>query len=229
LEGGRENIKLSTLSSPPNGLNSAPAPDLRSFVTITLAIWLALAFWLGARHTFIGRPGSPPILLLIAVVTPIVLFLLAFWIWRSFHNFVLVANLPLLVATQAWRFAGFGFLALNTLAWPAALGDMAIGLTAPWVALALSRRPHFAASKIFVAWNIFGIFDFAVLAIGAGAIAPLLFPSLRHMLTPQMATAAPMVRLPLVLIPTFAVPMFTIFHLVALFQARHFNSVEARK
>ncbi len=38
-------------------------------------------------------------------------------------------------------------------AWPAGLGDMAIGVTAPLVLSALLRRPGFAAGKSFVAWN----------------------------------------------------------------------------
>jgi hypothetical protein len=67
----------------------------------------------------------------------------------------MAVDLPLLTAVQAWRFAGFGFLALfvygvlpGIFAWPAGLGDMMIGLTAPWVALALARRPAFAASPL---------------------------------------------------------------------------------
>src|SRR5947208_7028053 len=130
-------------------------------------------------------------------------------------------------ARGPWRFAGVGFIALNLLgflpgyfAWPAGLGDMAIGVTAPWVALALTRSPRLSTSEPFVAWNIFGIFDFAVLAVGMGAIAPLIFPRLLQTVTPQMMTAAPMRHLPLSMVPSFLVPMFTIFHLIALFQTR---------
>jgi len=200
---------------------------LRSSVFILLALWFALSFTLGARGVFINRPGTPPLALLAGVVVPIAVFLVAYWTSRSFRNLVLAADVPLLTATQSWRFAGVGFIALNLLgflpgyfAWPAGLGDMAIGVTAPWVALALTRNPRFATSKPFVAWNIFGIFDFAVLAVGMGAIAPLIFPRLLQTVTPQMMTAAPMRHLPLSMVPSFLVPMFTIFHLIALFQTR---------
>ena len=166
---------------------------LRSSVFILLALWFALSFTLGARGVFINRPGTPPLALLAAVVVPIAVFLVAYWTSRSFRNLVLAADVPLLTATQSWRFAGVGFIALNLLgflpgyfAWSAGLGDMAIGVTAPWVALALTRNPRFATSKPFVAWNIFGIFDFAVLAVGMGAIAPLIFPRLLQTVTPQM-------------------------------------------
>ena len=76
--------------------------------------------------------------------------------WRPFRDFVLAADLRLMTGIQAGRFAGLGFLALyangvlpGSFALPAGLGDMAIGVTAPWVLLALIRRPGFAAGKTF--------------------------------------------------------------------------------
>ncbi len=205
----------------PDRLNSATTPDLRSFVPVLFAVWLALAFWLGALGFFATPQGAPPIPLLFAILIPVALFLSGFWTWPSFHHFVLEADLRLLTGIQAWRWAGFGFLGFYAagllpgyFAWPAALGDMTIGLTAPWIARALADRPGFAASRAFIAWNIFGILDFVV-AVGMGAV-PRLFPDLT-----QGVTTALMVHLPQVLIPTFAVPMFTTFHLIALFQARH--------
>jgi hypothetical protein len=76
---------------------------------------------------------------------------------RDFRDFILTFDLRLATGIQAWRFAGFAFLALyahhvlpGLFAWPAGLGDMAIGITAPWVILALIRRPGFAASRPFV-------------------------------------------------------------------------------
>jgi hypothetical protein len=223
----RTKIMLDAATTHPHRLNSATAPaHLRSFVAVLFAAWLGLAFWLGALGLFATPQGAPPIPLLLAVLIPVALFVSGFWTWPSFHHFVLEADLRLLTGIQAWRWAGFGFLGFYAagllpgyFAWPAALGDMAIGLTAPWIALALANRPGFATSRAFIAWNIFGILDFVV-AIGMGAVAPRLFPDLT-----QGVTTALMVHLPQVLIPTFAVPMFTTFHLIALFQARHGESV----
>ena len=218
-------MSYSAVSSPIAPSTSSTNRHGRWAVLGVLALWFTLSFTLGARGVFINRPGTPPLALLAAVVVPIGLFLVVYWTSRSFHQLVLSADVALLTATQSWRFAGVGFIALNLLgflpgyfAWPAGLGDMAIGVTAPWVAVALARNAHFAGSKTFVAWNIFGIFDFAVLAVGMGAIAPLIFPDLLHTITPQTVTAAPMRHLPLSLVPSFLVPMFTIFHLIALFQ-----------
>jgi hypothetical protein len=99
-------------------------------------------------------------------------------------------------------------------AWPAGLGDVAISIAAPLLVVALIRRPGFAASKTFVAWNVLGVLDLVV-AVGTGAFGSLLFGDVAG-----AVTTAPMARLPLVLIPAYFVPAFIILHLTALFQAR---------
>ena len=133
----------------------------------------------------------------------------------------MAADLPLLTAVQAWRFAGFGFLALfaygvlpGSFAWPAGLGDMAIGLTAPWLALILASRPAFAASRLFVLWNLLGILDL-IAAVGTATINQILATG-----AAGEVTVAPMAQLPLLLVPAYLVPLFFICHLTALFQAR---------
>jgi hypothetical protein len=216
-----------TLSPHPGRSHS---PTMRLFIAIIFALWFALVFWLGAHAAFATPREAPPLLLLAAVLMPIAVFLVAFWTWRAFRDFVLKADLCLLTGAQAWRFVGFGFLGFYAqgllpgyFAWPAALGDMAIGLTAPWLVVALLRQRSFATSRAFIAWNIFGILDFVV-AVGMGAIAPLLFADLA-----RNVTTAPMVHLPLVLIPTFLVPMFMILHLVALFRARTVSALRSAK
>jgi hypothetical protein len=59
------------------------------------------------------------------------------------------------------------------------------------------------------------------------AIAPLLFVDPTRTVTTQMVKTAPMRHLPFVFIPAYLVPTFTIFHLIALFQARRLSSLEA--
>src|SRR5262245_16319550 len=146
---------------------------------------------------------------------------------RFARTLVLTAVLPLLTAVQAWRFAGFGFIALyvysvlpGAFAWPAGLGDMAIGMTAPWVALALIRRPGFAASSWFVVWNVLGILDLVV-AVTTGMLISILATG-----GASEITTAPMAELPLLLIPAFLVPLFIMLHMTALFQARRLALVE---
>jgi hypothetical protein len=105
-------------------------------------------------------------------------------------------------------------------AWPAGLGDIAIGVTAPWVALALVRRPGFATSRVFIAWNLFGILDL-VLAVGTGGLHSALASA-------GEVTTGPMAELPLVLIPAYLVPLFIMLHLAALLQARRGASSAAQ-
>jgi hypothetical protein len=190
-------------------------------VAFLLSAWLALVFVLAARGAFIGQPGTPPLALLISFVVPLGLFLIGYKTVRSFREFVLSADLRIIVGMQAWRWAGFGFLTLYTdrvlpgiFAWPAGVGDMLVGITAVTVLASLLRNPAFAGSKRFVLWNLLGILDPAV-AVSIGALVPLLAPNLYG----TVATS-PMAQLPLVLIPAFLVPTFLMLRLTALFQAR---------
>jgi hypothetical protein len=190
-------------------------------VALALAMWLALVFLLGAVAAFVRPPGALPLPILLGATTPIIAFLAAFRGSGAFRDFDLAVDLRLAAGIQAWRFAGFGFLALyahgvlpGLFAWPAGLGDVAIGVTAPWVILALSRRPGFAASTPFVVWNLLGILDLVV-AVGTGALSSGLAVG-----GAGEVTTGPMARLPLVLVPAYLVPVFVMLHLTALFQSR---------
>jgi hypothetical protein len=195
-----------------------------TFVAAFFLGWFILIFVLGARGVFGAPQGAPPFALLVGLVAPLSLFIIGYWTNRPLREFVLSADLRVIVGMQAWRWAGFGFLALyangvlpGIFALPAGLGDMAVGITAPFMLSGLLRRPDFAAGNRFLTWNLLGILDLAV-AISVGALVPLLAPSFYG-----TASTAPMAQLPLVLIPTFLVPTFLMLHLTALFQARRFG------
>jgi hypothetical protein len=190
----------------------------RQIVFGVLALWFVAVFLLGAAGAFVKPPGTPPIPVLLGATTPLVVFIVGYWVWPAFRAYVLTCDLPLGAAMQAWRAGGLGFLALyvhgvlpGAFAWPAGLGDIAIGVTAPWVALALARRPGFATSRLFVAWNLLGILDLVV-AVGTGGLHSALAE-------PGQVTTGPMAVMPLVLIPAYLVPLFILLHLAALFQA----------
>jgi len=199
------------------------APPSRAFVPVVFALWFALAFWLGRNGWFVTPQGTPPFPILIAVLAPISLFVVAYFTSRKVRDLVLTADVPLITSLHAFRFVGFSFLGFyaagllpGRFAWPAALGDMAIAVTAPFLARAVLDQPKLIASRVLVGWNLFGIADFIV-AVGMGAIAPLIFPGAR----PAGGAVTILAQLPLSLIPTYFVPMFTIFHVVALIRARH--------
>lgn len=206
-------------SEPPENASSA-----KLFVEVVLGIWFALVLLLGANGAFARPPGALPIPILLGAAIPLVVFGAAYWGWRAFRALVLAADLRLLTAIQAWRAGGLGFLALmvhgilpGSFAWPAGLGDIAIGVTAPWVMLALVRRPAFVASRLFVVWNLLGILDLVV-AVSTGALSSGVLGELTG-----RVTTAPMAYLPLVLIPAYLVPLFVMFHITALVQARRFS------
>ncbi len=194
---------------------------VKTVVGAVLFLWLALAFILSADDAFVRAPGVLPLSILAGVLTPILVFVVAFWTVGPFRDFVMSIDLPVIAGIQAWRFGGLGFIALyaygalpGLFAWPAGLGDMAIGVTAPLVILALRRQPAFAAGRLFRVWNLLGILDLVV-AVGLGALSSVLGIGI----SAEIATF-PMGELPLVLIPTFLVPLFVMLHLASLLQAR---------
>ena len=204
--------------------------NVTTIVFVALAAWLALVFILGWEGSFVRPPGSPPLPILFAVTVPLLVFAGAFLWSRAFRELVLTVDLRLVTGIQAWRFAGLAFLALYTygilpgvFAWPAGLGDIAIGLTAPWMMLALLRSPAFAGGPMFKAWNLLGIADLVV-AVSTGALVSSLATGAAGEIT-----TAPMARLPLVVIPAFLVPVSTMLHLTALFQAREQRASERRQ
>ena len=194
---------------------------IKTIVGVVVFLWLVLAFMLGADDAFVGAPGALPLSILAGLLTPILVFLIAFWVVGPFRDLVMSIDLSVMAGIQAWRFAGLGFIALyaygvlpGLFAWPAGLGDMAIGVTAPLVILALRRHPAFAASSLFWIWNLFGMLDLVV-AVSLGALSAIMGIGI----SPEIMTF-PMGRMPLVLIPTFLVPLFLMLHLASLFQAR---------
>jgi hypothetical protein len=204
----------------------APARTARSFrpavrIAAALAAWLGVVVALGSDGWFVTATGRPPLALLAGVVLPIGAAVLAYASSAGVREYVRAGDPVLLTSLQGWRILGGTFLVLlsfgllpATFALSAGWGDIAVGMTAPFVAWALATRGPTRTGRLFVAWQVLGILDLVV-AVGVGA-------SLRAF--PGTADAAgEMVRmseLPLSVIPTFAVPLFVILHLASLVQYR---------
>jgi hypothetical protein len=189
-------------------------------VKAALAVWLGVVLLVGASGAFVGAPGQPPLPVFAGAVVPLIVFAIAMRASPTFRELLLALDTRLIVAMQAWRYAGFGFLALyanhvlpGLFAWPAGLGDMAIGMVAPWWIVALSKNPDAVATFRFRLWNALGILDF-VIAFTTATICAMTIT------TDVPPTIAPMGQLPLVLIPTFMVPLFVMLHIVALMQSK---------
>ena len=198
-----------------------PKPMVGATVAVALAAWLAVVLILAATGAYTGAPGQPPLAVFGGAVVPLLLFAVAMRTWQAFRAFVLALDIRLIVAMQAWRYAGFGFIALyanhvlpGLFAWPAGLGDMAIGMVAPLWIVALIRNPEVVASARFRLWNALGILDF-VIAFTTATICAMTITDA------GAVSIAPLGRLPLVLIPEFMVPVFVMLHIIALMRTKN--------
>lgn len=200
-----------------------PAPwalSARITVTLLLGVWFVLAAAAGLAGTFAAGPDQLARPVLLIVFAPVALFIAAYAGSNEFRRFILSRDIRLATMMQSWRVVGFAFLPLyayevlpGLFAWPAGLGDVAIGLSAPLVAWALMRRADYAASRGFIVWNLLGMLDFVVAAVtstlASGAVAGLVSGPL---------TSAPLEVWPLFLFPAFIVPLFMMAHLTVLLQ-----------
>ena len=186
--------------------------------TSLIFVWFLFSLTASALHVFATEPNQPPLPLGLSVLIPIGIF--AIWSVTSqpFRQFLLSLDPRVLTIVQAWRIAGFVFLVLyaykilpGQFALPAGWGDIAIGATAPLVALKLANPLH---RKSFIFWQLLGIADL-VNAVGMGVAARFINPH-------GIATSA-MTVLPMSLIPTFAVPLFLILHFISIAQARQWQ------
>jgi hypothetical protein len=189
-----------------------------------IAAWFVFALSASAAHVFKQSSAAPPIALGLSVLIPVVVF----WIWfrtsAGFREFALSLDPRVLTIVQSWRIAGFAFVVLyvygilpGIFANPAGWGDIAIGLTAPWVAMKLAGPGH---RKGFIVWNALGILDLVV-AVTTGTTSRLVHP---HGLAADAMTV-----LPLSIVPTFLVPLFLILHIIVIAQARRWPEAEAAR
>jgi len=185
-----------------------------------LAAWLVFSLFTSGLHLYRNAPNTPPIALGLAVITPLVLFVVWFASSPGFREFVLSLSPRTLTLVQSIRIVGFVFLVLGTykilpafFALSAGWGDIAIGATAPFAALWLAK-PGLANPghrKGFIFWQVLGIADL-VNALAMGTLAGVIDPH-------GIPTGA-MTVLPMSYISTFAVPLFLILHIICIAQAR---------
>src|SRR5271156_3326601 len=128
-----------------------------------ITIWFLFALTASALHIFRTAPDQPPLPFGLAVLIPIGIFVVWSAASQSFRQFLFSLNPRTLTFVQAWRIAGFVFLVLYTynilpghFALPAGWGDIAIGATAPFVAIKLANPEN---RKSFIFWQLLGITD----------------------------------------------------------------------
>ncbi|HYH71207.1 MAG TPA: MFS transporter [Methyloceanibacter sp.] len=198
-----------------------PAADRRRVLGITGAVlvgWFVAVIALGRGGAFeAGEERIPTIQF--GIFIPILIG--AWLLWRSPKVKQILDAVPQswIVGLQLYRALGVIFLILyagdrlpGLFAWPAGLGDILVGLLAPFVAMAYARRPEENARTV-AAWNIFGLADLAV-AVSAGFITA---PSPLFAYEPANTLIS---IFPLVLIPTFLVPISVLLHVASLAKLR---------
>lgn len=124
-----------------------------------------------------------------------------------------------LILLHLWRLVGIIFLFLMAYgqmpalwALPAGIGDIIIGVAAPWVARQVETPQGKQRAVIF---NLFGMADLIV-AVGLGIMtSPGALQVFHTTPTSDFATT-----FPLVLVPAFLVPLAFVLHVVSLWQLR---------
>lgn len=179
-----------------------------------IGAWFVFSLVASARHMYRTGPNDPPLQLGLAVLTPIVLFLVWFAASASFRQFATSLDPRILTMVQSIRIVGYVFLVLaaygilpSMFALPAGWGDIFIGVTAAFVALRLANPDH---RRLFFIWQLLGIADL-VTAVTLGTLA--------SVIDPRGIPTSAMTVLPLSLIPTFAVPLLLILHVICITQA----------
>jgi hypothetical protein len=183
---------------------SAAASTSHARARFVLAGWFVLALAAGASGVATQlRPPKPQVLVLALTIALVLAERRIAWVRAT----VATTSLRALVALHVTRFVGFAFLAFAAQgvlprAWavPAGVGDIAVAALA--LALVGANRPAVGRMRtLYLAWNVLGTLDLALVVIGAARLA---------MADPSSMSA--MLHLPLFVVPCFLVPILLASH-----------------
>src|SRR6185312_329562 len=156
-----------------------PSDRSRTFRTsaVILLGWLAVSVTLGALGVYDVNSSQVPTIQY-GILLPIVVGALLIWRSETAKSIIAAVPQPWLVGVQLYRALGVIFLILyasgklpSLFAWPAGIGDIAIGLLAPVVGFAYARAPRDTADLVR-GWNVFGILDLIVAVTTGFLTAP---------------------------------------------------------
>lgn len=187
----------------------------RAQILVPLLTGALFAAWLGWAVLAVREPvvapeppstGGPNIELLLKMGIFFSLGVVALFSSRTLRTLYAATPPAWLIGVQIYRVAGvmflWPFLASGALSLPfalvAGLGDLAVGLAAPFVVWSLARQ-HPRAYGRAIAWNYFGIFDFAVAVTVA-----------------VLSKSTNIGHFPLVIVQVFIVPVGILAHLYSL-------------
>lgn len=185
---------------------------LAFIITAGLFGWFLLVYVLSLKNFFPKMPLLAPNIMLGFLF----LFIILKYVYNSKTVSAIVDGVPAhwLIAVQTYRIVGYVFFNLYSMgllpaifAFPAGIGDMIVGLSAPIVATLYLLKKHYAA-RLAIIWNIVGIVDLVV-AIAVGILA---YPRPVQILPTAVSTNI-MSLYPMAFIPLFAVPLSLMLHL----------------
>jgi hypothetical protein len=204
----------------PNSINPAPAkgPSFMRHLwpSIIVIPWFMIAYQLVSSGGLRALPGTVPFPLALMALVPPALFIMAYAAFPGVRRWVAETDIAVLIGLQTFRVLGIVFIFFwltgelpAVFGLTAGMGDVAVGIVALWVTLAVARQEpgwKTKANTLFV----FGMLDF-VFAFGTGILSGLGMPlQFAGQPLPIMIQ-----QIPLALIPAFGVPLFIIFHLMA--------------
>jgi hypothetical protein len=197
-------------------------------VAIPFTLWLAVVWNLAVSGAFQPIPGVARLPRLpIAIFAPVIIGLFVVLRSKSIAAFLDATPGSWLIALQVYRIFGGIFIvnwangaAPGIFAWPAGIGDMLTGITALPVALLLASGTA-SARRAAMAWNIFGLLDFAV-AITMGTLSS---PGPLQLFGFEIPTAL-VGTYPIVMIPAFTVPSSILLHALSIRQLRRIERRE---
>lgn len=182
-------------------------------VSLVLLIWFAIAIFLAVNGAYSVAADSLPTIqfgLLIPVIVGLALLFSSATVAR------VLAAVPMqwLVGIQLYRIIGGVFVVLwlagsipGLFALPAGIGDVAVGVMAPFVAARYARNAGQGRNAV-VWWNAFGLFDLVV-ALTLGLLTSPSPLQLFAFEQPNIIISG----FPLILIPTFLVPLSILLHI----------------
>jgi len=183
---------------------------------IFFALWVVVAFTLSTRGFFAGAAGSSVPRIVYAMV-PLAIGYFAYLSLRSVRTVADQIPLHWIIGLQFYRALGVVFLVEWTLgalpgafALPAGIGDIAIGLAAPFVAARVKAGAP-RSRELAIRWNALGIADLVV-AVTMGVTTT---PGPLHLFALDNPNVA-IIMMPLVLVPIIAVPFSILLHLIGL-------------
>jgi hypothetical protein len=181
---------------------------------VVLGGWLAASAAIAGTGSYHTQLGKQPPWLPIAAVAALITLLAASRLPAVTRALSVSDTASRLLLPHTFRVAGLAFLITMGLghlpalfALPAGLGDIAVGIAAPFVARRLARGSGHRHALWF---NALGIVDLVV-ALGLGGLTAY---QIIHVTPVNDAIS----QLPLVLIPTTAVPLLLALHVVSLRQ-----------